>query len=209
MTPEETYAAVVGMLQASGLPMTTDNLNRAMLAVARGEMLQPEPVNASAGVERSMQRVMQPRQVTQRPLPIPPIPPEQVPQAAAPVVEQTPQAAMGDNPGVMYDAAPESFVSQRRGTLQRPRYEGDTGPAADWQPRSIDPSDIGAILMLSPWLGAGYGMLPRYGLSFNRPAVTGPQAQRRITGPEARRMITGPKQQKALPAPPKRLTGPN
>lgn len=157
MTPEETHAAVVGMLQASGLPMTTDNLNRAMMAVARGEMLQPEPVNAGAGIERSMQRVMQPRQVTQQPLPIPPIPPEQIPQAAAPVVEQTPQAAMGDNPGVMYDAAPESFISQRRGTLQRPRYYGDTGPATDWPGRDIDPSGIGTILLMSPLVGAGAG----------------------------------------------------
>lgn len=163
MNPQETHAAVVEMLRTSGLPMTTDNLNRAMQAVARGEMLQPQ-ADASAGVERSIQRVMQPRQ-----LPIPPTPPvsleqavntatagsEQPPVYVPPVIEQTPQAMAGNDPGVMYDAMPESYVSQRRGTLQRPRYEGDTGPAADWPGRDIDPNAVGTILLMSPLVGAG------------------------------------------------------
>lgn len=40
MTPQETHAMIIGLLQQQGLPLTTDNLNRAMMAISQNDMKQ-------------------------------------------------------------------------------------------------------------------------------------------------------------------------
>ena len=79
MTPQETHAAVVSLLQQQGLPMTTANLNRGMLALAQNDM-NVEGV-ALPAVNRSMDRTMGASQQAASPqqLPTPPIPPTQQP----------------------------------------------------------------------------------------------------------------------------------
>ena len=151
MDPSQTHAQLVAMMRQAGLPMTTDNLNRAMEAYARGEQLQAAP--QTNGVEASIQRAMQPRA-----LPVPPIPPEQVvPQAVA-----TPQPIQEQITADSYIPPEDNGIprrEQRRGTLYRPQYVGDTGPAVDAQPQDISATDIGSILLMSPWLGMGAGQL--------------------------------------------------
>ncbi len=91
MTPQETHAAVVSLLQQQGLPMTTANLNRGMMALAQNDM----NVEGAAlpAVNRSMDRTMGAAQqaASLQPLPTPPIPPTQQPPVAAslqPIVSQ-------------------------------------------------------------------------------------------------------------------------
>lgn len=83
MTPENTHAAVVSMLQQQGLPLTTANLNRGMLALAQNDM-QTENVTLPA-VNRSIDRTTGAAQqaASPSPLPTPPIPPTTVPQQQA------------------------------------------------------------------------------------------------------------------------------
>lgn len=156
MDPSSTHAQIVAMMQQAGLPMTTANLNRAMEALARGEQLQSAP--QTGGVEASIQRVMQPRA-----LPVPPIPPEQ----ATP--QTTPMQASAAAQPIQEQITADSYLppedngiprrEQRRGTLYRPQYVGDTGPAIDAQPQDISATDVGSILLMSPWLGMGAGHL--------------------------------------------------
>ena len=89
MTPQETHAAVVSLLQQQGLPMTTANLNRGMLALAQNDMNGEGA--ALPAVSRSMDRTMgtAPQAASPQPLPVPPIPPtaaqsQQPPQQVAP-----------------------------------------------------------------------------------------------------------------------------
>ena len=89
MTPQETHAAVVSLLQQQGLPLTTANLNRGMLALSQNDM-QSEGA-ALPAVNRSMDRTRGvAQQSASRPaLPTPPIPPTTVPpqQQAATTLE--------------------------------------------------------------------------------------------------------------------------
>ena len=98
MDPSQTHAQLVAMMRQTGLPMTTDNLNRAMEALARGEQLQPMP--QTNGVDASIQRVMRPRNVPQRAMPTPPIPASAQPTAIA-----TQQGANDASGGVPLTAA--------------------------------------------------------------------------------------------------------
>ena len=151
MDPSQTHAQLVAMMRQAGLPMTTDNLNRAMEALARGEQLQAAP--QTNGVEASIQRAMQPRA-----LPVPPVPPEQ----AAPQAVASPQPMQEQITADSYIPPEDNGIprrEQRRGTLYRPQYVGDTGPAVDAQPQDISATDIGSILLMSPWLGMGAGHL--------------------------------------------------
>lgn len=83
MTPENTHAAVVSLLRQQGLPLTTANLNRGMLALAQNDM-QTENATLPA-VNRSIDRTTGVAQqaASPSPLPTPPIPPQQMPPAAA------------------------------------------------------------------------------------------------------------------------------
>ena len=89
MTPQETHAAVVSLLQQQGLPLTTANLNRGMMALSQNDMSTEGA--AMPAVNRSMDRTMgAAQQAASRPaLPTPPIPPTTVPpqQQAATTLE--------------------------------------------------------------------------------------------------------------------------
>ena len=93
MTPQEIHAAVVSLLQQQGLPLTTANLNRGMMALSQNDMSTEgaalPAVNAS--IDRTMDAAQQAASrpaTAQQPLPTPPIPPtattQQPPQQVAP-----------------------------------------------------------------------------------------------------------------------------
>lgn len=77
MTPQETHAAIVQLLQSQGVPLTTDNLNRGMLALSQSQF---DPATAQlpngmdAQIARTEQRAPSPQ--ASGFLPTPPIPPQ-------------------------------------------------------------------------------------------------------------------------------------
>lgn len=126
MTPQETHAAVVSLLQQQGLPLTTANLNRGMLALVQNDM-QSEGAAMSA-VNRSMDRTMgAAQQSASRPtaLPTPPIPPT----AAMPPSQEltTPTTSLDLNTLKALQAA-EPSVEQM--APQANTYNADTAAAA-------------------------------------------------------------------------------
>ena len=102
MTPENTHAAVVTMLQQQGLPLTTANLNRGMLALAQNDM-QTENATLPA-VNRSIDRTMGATPRKEQTLPTPPIPPEQIGAAAVTTPQQSANAPQPNAPVNLYDA---------------------------------------------------------------------------------------------------------
>ena len=76
-TPQQQVAAAVSMLRANNLPTTTDNLNRAMVALSSGQQLSP----ATSAVERAVTRSMQPRRSAVTPAGVT-APPQQAPTSA-------------------------------------------------------------------------------------------------------------------------------
>lgn len=116
MTPQETHAAVVSLLQQQGLPLSTANLNRGMMALAQNDMSTEgaalPAVNAS--IDRTMGAA---QQAASPPLPTPPIPPTTVPQQQQPIASAEPAAPSqmlnlytGDEP-VMPDGSASSTVA--------------------------------------------------------------------------------------------------
>lgn len=128
MTPENTHAAVVSLLRQQGLPLTTANLNRGMLALAQNDM-QTENATLPA-VNRSIDRTTgtTPQAASPSSLPTPPIPPQQMPSAAA--SSDAPSQLMnlytGDEPAMPDGSASNTAAAPVAAQTTPPPFTYDT-----------------------------------------------------------------------------------
>lgn len=123
MTPQETHAAVVSLLQQQGLPLTTANLNRGMMALAQNDMSTENATlpTVNAQMDRTM-GVAKPQ--ASQSLPTPPIPPTNVAQSPTAVTEPTASSQLlnlytGDEP-TMPDGSASSTVPAP--TMAKPTF---------------------------------------------------------------------------------------
>lgn len=123
MTPQETHAAVVSLLQQQGLPLTTANLNRGMMALAQNDMSTESATlpTVNAQMDRTM-GVAKPQ--ASQSLPTPPIPPTNVAQSPTAVTEPTASSQLlnlytGDEP-TMPDGSASSTVPAP--TMAKPTF---------------------------------------------------------------------------------------
>ncbi len=222
MTPENTHAAVVSLLQQQGLPLTTANLNRGMLALAQNDM-QTENVTLPA-VNRSIDRTTGAAQqaASPSPLPTPPIPPTTVPQqqAATTLELSTPgtlpagvrnsieafladkgtQPAMPDGSASSAVAAPQQPTRDPREFFTVSDQMSDPTIAALAPYRSPEPPD--AIDVASMLLGGPAKLAPNLKLFLHRRMLGAPNVPPRIGyDGNAPSVAANPKPTPLLPAP--------
>ena len=209
MTPQETHAAVVSLLQQQGLPLTTANLNRGMLALAQNDMSTEgaalPAVNAS--IDRTMgaaQQAASPPMQSQQPLPTPPIPPTTVPSQ-----QQAATALELNTPGTLPDGvrnSVEAFLADKGTQAAMPDGSASSAVAVPQQPmrdprqfstvsdQMSDPTIAAlapyrlpespdAVDMASMVLGGPAGIAPNLKLFLQRRMLGAPSAMR--SGQEA------------------------
>lgn len=204
MTPQETHAAVVSLLQQQGLPLTTANLNRGMLALAQNDMSTEGA--ALPAVNRSMDRTMGAAQqaASPPPLPTPPVPPTTVPpqqQAATTLELNTPgtlsdgvrnsvEAFLADKgtQAVMPDGSASSTVAAPQQPMRDPRqFSTVSDQMSDPTIAALAPYRLpespDAVDMASMVLGGPTGIAPNLKLFLQRRMLGAPTAMR--SGQEA------------------------
>ena len=171
MDPQQTIQSIRAMLQQQGLPLTTDNLNRAMLALSRNEPME------AGGVDRSIDRTMAPRAAPRRAaqptvrggaaVQEQPVPPSEGGAGGPAMQEEAPLPVQQHRPGVVgADNMDRGAGLVRRGTVNGARMINEDDPAAGmWDgvaggrqadDTGIDQTGLG-VALLSP-LAALAGM---------------------------------------------------
>lgn len=188
------------MLASNNLPINAANLNRASLAIARGEtMLEPESASP-----RSTQRSMQSRTRSQGNMPTPPQQPlddsgnrVRLTDGANPLMDninaQIEAGGMGSNTAPA-DALPvedtNTTLPVRRGSMPRAQRIDEENPEAGMYsnvpPRQADETGVDAMglatalgLPFAALLGAPVAAsraIPQMRVTLNRPQLTGPGA---------------------------------
>jgi len=223
MTPQETHAAVVSLLQQQGLPLTTANLNRGMLALAQNDLSTEDAalpaVNAS--IDRTMGAAQQ--AASRPPLPTPPVPPTTVPpqqQAATTLELNTPgmlpdgvrnsveafladkgtQAVMSDGSASSTTAAPQQSMRDPREFSTVSDQMSDPTIAALAPFRSPEPPD--AIDLAGMLLGGPARIAPNLKLFLHRRMLGAPNAAPHIGyDGNSPAMAVNPKPTPLLPSP--------
>jgi hypothetical protein len=232
----ETLAQVRQLLQSQGAPMTTENLNRAMLMLAQGQMPASDASNGAMGfdmLDNAVERTMQPQQPgrrntgggagnrsnpypgseQQQPLPIPPAHVE----PPAPQQQQQPQPAA---PTMMAEQPMQEEVAQ-------------PAPAGWGNPMATDPSGRANVAAFSPLdllgglasiltrggagaasaagrtaAGAAPEMTPNLGVTLAQRTPQIAQAPAQIAGPGAGQAMIANNAVPRLPAPSAALPAP-
>jgi hypothetical protein len=213
MSQQEQLAAANALLQQIGAPRTAENLNRAMLALHRGESMEPDPTMERA-VTRTMGASPPRRQQSQAAPQRGGSSEDERPDGNPPRPEQPPQQAAQEDEPV------EQSVPMRSGTMPAPtqEYAGRAPPppfnmpsqaAVDEHVQRLQASGNGQARSVSIPIPADLlrrGLIVMMGRGMLRGG--GDDAARMLPGPAAPPQVGGPGNMLALPAPQRALPAP-